>query len=589
MRTAFLISVFLFASIEVFTQSVFRTIVSQQPIVAGESFAVQYVLENNENTEGFTPPLFKGLRRISGPDHYDGVSYGVDGPVSLKNIVFTLVAPSTGWITIPGAIAKVNGRNVKSNDVLVEVITKAEAQDLTRREPRSQSEYFLQPGEDPNEKLRKNLFMRVNVDKRSCYVGEPVLATFKLYSRLESRSDIVKNPGFYGFTVHDVLNLNDKHSTTEVVNGKLFDVHTVRMVQLYPLQAGTYQIDPMEISNRVEFSKSTINKKAEQKIVEGVFEKYDPVAQVNTVTVENRFATTPISITVKPLPEEKKPDNFEGATGNFSITATIENSQLSKNEQGNLLVTLEGEGNFVQLDAPEIKWPAGIEGFSPEIMDSLDKSNVPLKGTRTFRFPFVVSKAGQYSIPPISISFFNPDSNKYKTVSTSTIALNILHAEKRQDVPEEKAARSKIKSPGIIWMVSILVLIALVVVAIQILASRRKMKKVSPVPVIAKPKLSLDEEFEMAFEAMRIGDSTFYVQLQRSTWSYLSKLYGLSGSEISKHGLRKAMNSQNVDLEKQRELLELLEHCEIATFTKAEPAMGKKRLLFRIKEILRGL
>ena len=52
--------------------------------------------------------------------------------------------------------------------------------------------------------------MKVLVDKRSCFVGEPVLATFKLYSRLESKSDIVKNPGFYGFTVQDMINLADK-------------------------------------------------------------------------------------------------------------------------------------------------------------------------------------------------------------------------------------------------------------------------------------------------------------------------------------------------------------------------------------------
>ena len=52
--------------------------------------------------------------------------------------------------------------------------------------------------------------MKVLVDKRVCFVGEPVTAIFKLYSRLESKSDIVKNPGFYGFTVQDMINLDDK-------------------------------------------------------------------------------------------------------------------------------------------------------------------------------------------------------------------------------------------------------------------------------------------------------------------------------------------------------------------------------------------
>ena len=93
------------------------------------------------------------------------------------------------------------------------------------------------------------------VDKRTCFIGEPVTATFKLYSRLESRSDIVKNPGFYGFTVQDMIGLEDNIVTTEIINGKKFDVHTVRKVQLYPLQAGSFTIDPMEIENKVRFSK----------------------------------------------------------------------------------------------------------------------------------------------------------------------------------------------------------------------------------------------------------------------------------------------------------------------------------------------
>ena len=128
------------------------------------------------------------------------------------------------------------------------MISKADA--LKKGRPNMQesnADYFLGPGEDPYAKMQRNLFMKVLVDKRSCFVGEPVTATFKLYSRLESKSDIVKNPGFYGFTVQDMISLDDKFSTTENINGKNFDVHLVRKVQLYPLQAGIFNIDAMEV------------------------------------------------------------------------------------------------------------------------------------------------------------------------------------------------------------------------------------------------------------------------------------------------------------------------------------------------------
>jgi hypothetical protein len=101
------------------------------------------------------------------------------------------------------------------------VISKAEAlKDERSAGSQVNSDYFLAPDEDPYVKMQRNLFMKVLVDKRVCYVGEPVTAVFKLYSRLESKSDIVKNPGFYGFTVQDMINLGDKVSVIESINGR---------------------------------------------------------------------------------------------------------------------------------------------------------------------------------------------------------------------------------------------------------------------------------------------------------------------------------------------------------------------------------
>ena len=72
-----------------------------------------------------------------------------------------------------------------------------------------------------------------------------------------------------------------------------------------------------------------------------------------------------------------KPDSFNGATGHFNIAATVEKNNLAKDEQGTLEITLSGKGNFIQVSAPAIQWPAGVEGFEPTIKDALDKTFVP--------------------------------------------------------------------------------------------------------------------------------------------------------------------------------------------------------------------
>jgi BatD DUF11 like domain len=580
-------------------QVIFKTIAPQQVVVAGESFPVQYVLEDIEKDDGFIPPFFKGFRQVSGPYTYGGVVYGPDGSKRLKNIIYTLVATKPGRYIIAGASAKVKGKFIKSGSAVIDVISKAEAfeKNANQRNEQTASEYFMQPGEDPYEKMRENLFMKVMVDKRSCYVGQPVTATFKLYSRLESKSDIVKNPGFYGFTVQDIISLHDNIATIEKVNGKPFDVHTVRTVQLYPLQAGIFTIDAMEVMNKVEFSKSADSRKTEQEIIEGVFENNDPPGNDdNTVRYENSISTEKIMIHVKPYPDAKKPMAFNGATGKFSVHASLEKNELAKNEEGAFIITITGKGNFTQLSAPVVQWPSGIEGFDPVIKDSLDKTQAPLKGSRTFRFPFIAGKAGSYNIPAISFTFFDPDSNNYKTVSAATPEVKISNEEKEMVRAFEEPNRRHIKNPALtrhtkkpaltLWAAAAILILSAMAL-LWFITRRRKKETISksPLPETVIP-VRIDELLQPAQFALKADDGQFYSLLQKGIRAHLSTRLQLSGSKMNKDDLRIAMKEKNLDEDQCRNILDILQQCEAAVFTKVEFADDKQELLNRTKMAL---
>ncbi len=68
-----------------------------------------------------------------------------------------------------------------------------------------EQEYILKPGEKLSEKIKKNIFVRVEADKTSCYIGEPLVVTYKLYSRLKSESKVTKRPSLNGFSVYDMM------------------------------------------------------------------------------------------------------------------------------------------------------------------------------------------------------------------------------------------------------------------------------------------------------------------------------------------------------------------------------------------------
>ena len=568
-------------------QVVFQTIVTQGPVGAGESFHVQYVIEDLGKDDEFFGPDFSEFRFVSGPNIYAATVLGANGPKKLKNIVYTLVAIRPGKFMIPGAAARIGDKLVKSENVWLEVIRKAHAFNKGRMDiHESNADYFLGPDEDPYAKMKRNLFMKVLVDKRVCFVGEPVTATFKLYSRLESKSEVVKNPGFYGFTVQDMINLADRLATTETIKGKKFDVHVVRKVQLYPLRDGIFNIDPMEVQNKVEFSKSAVSKKTEQEIAEGVFPDNDIREHSNTIVYENNMSTEPIVITVKPTPPKNRPAEYNGATGNFMIAAVTEKNVLAKNEEGDLVITIGGKGNFTQLPSPVVQWPAGIEGFEPTANDSLNYEHSPLNGKRVFRFRFVSSRPGNYLLPGVSFSFFNPESNNYQTIVTQ--ALNVSISDRAKDTQaigtmNKKVAKKRNQLKW--WAAGATGFIFMAILVIWFRKNKGTTKRVS-VGEKANAVVSVEEILQPAKTFGEADDKMYYSVLRNCIWIFFSQTFGLTGSKMNKSGLAEVMQKKYVDEQSRKEILEILDQCSTGVFTNAEVVPDKKRLLEETKEVL---
>ncbi|HMU45628.1 MAG TPA: BatD family protein [Chitinophagaceae bacterium] len=574
------ISLFLLLPGLVMAQESIQAIVSPTNIVAGESFRVQFVISNASKIEYFSPPDFQSFKLVSGPDIYPSVnSSGNLNPKIPVNYIYTLLAVKPGIYNLSSARAMVNGKLVRSGKQIIRVFSKVEASRNSESD-RTNSAYFLNPGEDVNEKIRKNLFMKLLVDKKSCYIGEPVLATYKLYSRLESRSDIIKNPGFYGFTVLDMISLNDKFVTTETIDGKNFDVHTIRKVQLYPLRAGRFIIDPMEISNKVEFSRSSVYKKTEQVIVEGMHTEEKNNADNNKTVIENEIRTEPVSIDVKPVPAVNKPEIFNGATGQFEITASLVQNNLAINEEGFLEIAIKGSGNFIQLSAPSVQWPQGLEGFEPVVKDSLDKLICPLTGKRIFRYPFVSGKKGDYTIPPVKFSFFNPQTVGYSIVATEPQQVQITNEIKNETLPEVITNDNPKKSYFVYWILGALA-IGFAILLLLIKKGNTSNRKQIVIEKEEQPQHQSVETILSPAHLQLPGDENlFYRTLYENTWKYFTDRFGLVGSSINKNELVRFLQQKEISNDLIKRTREVLEASEAAMFTHAK-LPGSKEIIYR--------
>ena len=589
MKRSLFIGWSLLISVMVSGQLSFRTVVSPQPVIEGEPLQVQYILEGNAADFTISPPSFPHFRLVSGPNVHRGTVNSANGTQPLHNEAYTLEAGSAGQYEIAGAMVTINGKILQSNRVLVTVITRDEAyRRLAQDKSAAGSNYFLRPGEDPYQKIRDNLFIKVNVDRKNCVPGQPVLATFKLYSRLESKSDIVKNPGFYGFTVFDMVNLADKQVDVETINGKAFDVHTVRKVQLYPLQPGVFTIDPMEIRTTVEFSRKVLNKKTEQEVSEGMLGKHHDAPSEGATIFESSISSDPITITVKPLPEKNKPATYTGATGHFTIAIAVNKDSLARNEQGFLDITIHGKGNFIQLDAPVVAWPKGMEVFEPVIRDELDKTSLPLSGSRRFRFPFVCATDGRLEIPAIRFSFFDTDSNSFRTIQSGKASV-VIAGERKIEVPVVSTKRSIAETSERAARIAGIIVVAVVLLILVYWAFFRKEVPVAPIAPPAPPPPTIDEQLQPVLEAAGRSSNEFYRSLQLVLWQAATGRYHLQPGDRSKYQLLQRMEAESLPIDLQNEWIDLLTSCETGLYTTVQIESEQETLLQRTRHLLERL
>ena len=451
-----------------------QTIVPTQ-VVAGNAFQIQYIVAEPPNLVNLSTPQFENLRLVSGPNYYKGNSV-VNGRMEpIQNITYTVIALKPGPVKIDGVTAKFrNNISEKTDDVIINVVPQPKASFNVLSNYTDIEVYAPSSKADFERLVEENLFIKTDVSKKMCFLGEPIVATFKLYSRLQSTSEVINAPSLYGFSVMDILNINEAHQTVETINGKVFNTSVLRKLQLYPAQTGQFVIDEMQLQNEIEFVDSMTRKK---------------------LKVEKFLSSKPIKISVRPLPS-KQPSDYTGAVGKFEITARFQNSKMMTGQQGKLIVAITGKGNFIQFGPPVIDWPKEFDVLDPAVSDDISRNTVPASGKREFSFSFICDHPGKFLIPAINFSFFDPSANSYKRIKTDSLDLEINASQEiRPDRDEIKKSGSSIP----VWKFLIPILLLLMITVFFLI--KKEKKPAQPSPVI-KP------TYAQKFQAIRSSQLT---------------------------------------------------------------------------------
>jgi hypothetical protein len=254
----------------------------------------------------------------------------------------------------------------------------------------------------PNTLSGQNFFVEAEVDNPTPYLGEQIIYTFRLYQAVQFPPG---QPDYHAPTFTDFWSdeiLVQPHYNTEA-GGRRYVVSEI-LTALFPANLGQITIEPA----RLVIPNGLLNP--------------DVGLETNAVTV-----------TVRPLPKNA-PKTFNGAIGQFEIRASLSETEVKINEPVTLLVEIEGAGNIRTLTEPALSELPDWRLFDSEISTTVDTNEGRLRGIRSFERLVVPGRSGQQSFSPINFSYFDPQAETYKTISTDPIPIMVL-ADESTPVP----------------------------------------------------------------------------------------------------------------------------------------------------------
>ena len=373
---------------------------SSEDIYQGESFSYYIVLEGAESPgQVDLEPLQEFDPRSTGNREHSTMNF-VNGKTT-KNITtimtYSLTADQVGRVRIQSVTVTVGGEKYKTNAVEVDII---------------------KPGSTDN------LSVEVSVSQQKCYVGQPVILDVELRILTRVKNAVFNVPVFSSgdFYIEDLQDTDKAWAQTDhVINGvpvllreqrKQYKGAEAAIISfskvLIPKEPGRIEISPVSVSADVAVGRSSSRDSF-----------FGPQFEYK------RFVTTskPVALDVLPLPQQGSPADFYGLVGRYTISASATPTSVNVGDPITLTIKIGGNKYLKPVRWPDLeKVPALAANFK---VPSQKSSPVIEQGFKVFTQTIRAGNDKVTEIPPIELSFFEPEKGQYVTVESDVIKLEV--------------------------------------------------------------------------------------------------------------------------------------------------------------------
>ncbi len=571
-----------------FADNIQFTASAPRVVEVGEQFEITFTI--NAQPSGFRPPEFKGLNLIGGPSQSSSSSIQfINGKVT-QSVTFSysyyFTANKPGTYTIEAAKATVDGKSYLSNTLTIEVVGGGKQGSSQGNVSSSQNKTDDNEEEVVAEAGNDDIFVRILVDKTTLYQGEHLIATIKLYSRLNiSTIEKVDYPSFNGFFRQDIETPPLQRLEREVVNGQVYGTGIIQKMVLMPQKSGILIIDPFSLQAIVQVAVSRRPRSI-----------WDDFWGPQVKEIRKKVESKPIKITVKPLPAQA-PASFNGAVGNFTFKAVLDKQQVKTNDAVNLRITISGNGNLKLIQPFNIKFPTDFETYDPKVTLNTKASNNGIDGSKTFEYLIIPRHSGKFTIPAIEFSWFDTKSKQYKTASSGDLVLEVEKSDKderttvitgvdKEDIKflGKDILFIKTKTPNLTiqgqylisslsyWLIYIIAFVLFIGIIIFLRNYIRSNADIKAVRTRKANKIAT-RRLREAHNYLKLNNlDLFYEHVLKAMWGYISDKLAIPTAELSRETIKELLAQHQIPENIIQKFLEIIDQCEFARYAPSQAA-----------------
>jgi hypothetical protein len=316
---------------------------------------------------------------------------------------YLLIPKIKGYVTIPALSVTVDGKPYKTQPITLQVMTAQQAADAG---------------------AGRDMWVEAQISRADPFAGQQLTYTFRFINGVNVSDAKFQPPEFAGFKAEEI---EKRNSFRKVVNGREYMI-TELYYLLTPLEAGAVTIEPAQLQVGVV--------KQERRQRRSPFDDFfnDPIFRSGRA-VMRQLQTDPVEVKIRPLPPLDSGRRFSGLVGQFELQAEMEKTELRVGDSATLTIALKGRGNLMDAEAPGVQHGDDFKSYDDSPQEEIATARDGTSGSKLFRTALVPVKAGRFQLPAVELTYFDTQTENYRTLTARIPELAVQASEASRAEP----------------------------------------------------------------------------------------------------------------------------------------------------------